>query len=58
MKRIYLAICLALSLATSAAQVEARYDKGNVPVVNGRVMLQETVKSSLGSDAAYERISQ
>ena len=58
MKRIYLAICLALSLATSAAQVEARYDKGNVPVVNGRVMLQETIKSSLGSDAAYERIRQ
>ena len=40
------------------AQVEARYDKGNVPVVNGRVMLQETVESALGSDATYERISQ
>ena len=45
-------------MAMAWAQVEARYDKGNVPVVNGRVMLQETVKSTLNSDAAYERISQ
>ena len=58
MKRTLISLCLCLSMAMAWAQVEARYDKGNVPVVNGRVMLQETVKSALGSDATYERISQ
>ena len=58
MKRTLTSICLCLSMAMAWAQVEARYDKGNVPVVNGRVMLQETVESALGSDATYERISQ
>ena len=43
---------------TGWAQVEARYDKGNVEVVNGRVMFQETVATTLDQAAAFERISQ
>lgn len=58
MKRICLSICLFISLMTGWAQVEARYDKGNVEVVNGRVMFQETVATTLDQVAAFERISQ
>ena len=58
MKRICLSICLFISLMTGWAQVEARYDKGNVEVVNGRVMFQETVATTLDQAAAFERISQ
>ena len=58
MKRICLSICLALSLIAGKAQVEARYDKGNVEVVNGRVMFQETVGTTLGQKAAFERINE
>lgn len=58
MKRICLSICLVLSLIAGKAQVEARYDKGNVEVVNGRVMFQETVATTLGQEAAFERINE
>ena len=40
------------------AQVEARYDKGSVPTVNGRVMFQETVSTTLSESEAYARISE
>lgn len=58
MKRICLSICLALGLMTGWAQVEARYDKGNVEVVNGRVMFQETIATTLDQATAFERIGQ
>lgn len=53
-----MSIALCLSIVMAWAQVEARYDKGSVPVVNGRVLFQETVETSLSSQEAYERISQ
>ena len=40
------------------AQVEARYDKGSVPVVNGRVMFQETIATHLSKGEVYNRISE
>ena len=53
-----MSIALCLSIMMGWAQVEARYDKGNVPVVNGRVMFQETVVTSLSEGEAYERIGE
>ena len=58
MKRILMSICLCLSIMMGWAQVEARYDKGSVPVVNGRVMFQETITTTLGEGNAYQRISE
>ena len=58
MKRICLSICLALGLMTGWAQVEARYGKGNVEVVNGRVMFQEAITTTLDQATAFERISE
>ena len=58
MKRFLMSIALCLSIMMGWAQVEARYDKGNVPVVNGRVMFQETVATSLSEGEAYERIGE
>lgn len=57
MKRFFLSICLGLSLMTAAAQVEAKYDKGNVPVVNGRVMFQDTISTPLSAEASFAKIS-
>ena len=53
-----MSICLCLSIMMAWAQVEARYDKGNVPVVNGRVMFQGTAVTSLSKSEAYERLSE
>lgn len=58
MKKICLSICLCLSVLVGKAQVEARYDKGNVPVVNGRVLFQDTVATTLDKAANYELVSQ
>lgn len=58
MKRICLLICLVLGLMTGRAQVEARYDKGNVEVVNGRVLFQETIATTVDQTTAFERINQ
>ena len=58
MKRTLMSICLCLSLTMGWAQVEARYDKGNVPVVNGRVMFQEAIATTLSTTEAYARISE
>ena len=58
MKRILMSICLCLSIMMGWAQVEARYDKGSVPVVNGRVMFQETITTTLSEGDAYQRISE
>ena len=58
MRRTLMAICLCLSIAMGWAQTEGRYDKGSVPVVNGRVMLQETIYTTLGQAESYDRISQ
>ena len=53
-----MSICLCLSIMMAWAQVEARYDKGSVPVVNGRVMFQGTTMTSLSKSEAYERLSE
>ena len=50
-----IALCFGVMMAW--AQVESRYDKGSVPVVNGRVMFQETVATPLNEGEAYERLS-
>ena len=56
MKRIFLSICLGLSLMTGWAQVETKYGEGSVPVVNGRVLFQETIPTTLSKEEAYTRI--
>ena len=58
MKRTLMSIALCFSIMMAWAQVEARYDKGNVPVVNGRVMFQETVATTLNEGEAYARLSE
>ena len=58
MKRLFLTICVCLGFMISQAQVEARYDKGSVPVVNGRVLFEETITTPLDQATSYERISE
>ena len=58
MKRFFLTICVSLGLMVGWAQVESRYDKGSVSVVNGRVLFQETIPTSLDQATSYERISE
>jgi hypothetical protein len=53
-----MSIVLCLGVMMAWAQVEARYDKGSVPVVNGRVMFQETVATHLSEGEAYARLSE
>ena len=55
MKRLFLAICLGMSLMAGWAQVEAKYSKGSVPVVNGRVLFCDTIATTLTPEAAYEK---
>lgn len=57
MKRCFLTICVCLSFVMGWAQVDARYDKGNVPVVNGRVLFQETIATSQDPATTFELIS-
>lgn len=57
MKRTLMSIALCLGVMMAWAQVETRYDKGSVPVVNGRVMFQETVATPLNEGEAYARLS-
>ena len=40
------------------AQVEAKYGKGSVPVVNGRILFQETIPTTLSDEEAYTRIAE
>ena len=40
------------------AQVEVKYDKGSVPVVNGRILFQETIPTTLTGEEAYTRIAE
>ena len=58
MKRLILTLCACLGIAMSWAQVEARYDKGNVPVVNGRVYFETTIPTLLSKATAYERLDE
>ena len=58
MKRFSLFVVLSLSLVMGWAQVEARYDRGRVPVINGRVMFQETIATTLDRAESYKRISE
>lgn len=58
MKRILLTLCLGMSLMAGWAKEEGdKYAQGSVPVVNGRVMFQETVATTLSPEAAYAKIS-
>jgi hypothetical protein len=45
-----------MSLMVSWAQVEAKYGKGSVPVVNGRVMFQDTIHTTLAPEVAYGKV--
>ena len=56
MKRFLMSICFCICAFAGWAQVEARYDKGRVPIVNGRVTFQKVVPSSLDEENAYARI--
>ena len=56
MKRILLSICMTLALMTGWAQVETKYGTGSVPVVNGRVMFQDTITTVLSKEEAFAKI--
>ena len=56
MKRILLSICMTLALMTGWAQVEPKYGTGSVPVVNGRVMFQDTITTVLSKEEAFAKI--
>ena len=56
MRRFFLTICVCFSFVWGWAQVEARYDKGNVPVVNGRVLFQETIATSQDQATSFKSI--
>lgn len=58
MKRFYFSLCLCLSLYAGWAQVEAKYDTGSIPVINGRVLFQETIATTLSEEDAFNRISE
>ena len=58
MKRYFLIICACASFMMGWAQVEARYDKGNVPVVNGRVHFQETIATSQDQATSFALVSE
>ena len=58
MKRFWISTCLCLSIMMTWAQVEDRYEKGNIPVVNGRVLFQDSVTNMLSGEKAYQRISE
>ena len=58
MKRLCLTLCLCLGLYAGWAQVESQYDKGAVPVINGRVLFQETIPTNLSEEEAFSRISE
>ena len=58
MKRFFLAICLSLSFMAGWAQVEAKYGMGSVPVINGRVLFQESIPTTLSEEEAYARIAE
>ena len=40
------------------AQVEAKYGMGSVPVINGRVLFQESIPTTLSEEEAYARIAE
>ena len=56
MKRILLSICMAFSLMAGWAQVEAKYGIGRVPVVNGRVLFQDTITTVLSKEEAFAKV--
>lgn len=47
---------MAFSLMAGWAQVEAKYGKGSVPVINGRVLFQDTINTTLTQPEAYAKI--
>lgn len=57
MKRLFLAICLGMNLMAGWAQADAKYGKGNVPVVNGRVTFCDTIATTLSPEAAYGKVT-
>lgn len=57
MKKIFLTLCFGMSLMAGWAQVDAKYAAGSVPVVNGRVMFQDTIATTLSPDVAYAKVS-
>ena len=58
MKRFLVLISLCFSMMMVWAQVDERYDKGSIPVVNGRVLFQESVINMLSKERAYQRINE
>ena len=58
MKLFILTLCVCLGIATSWAQIDSRYDKGNVPVVNGRVFFEKNIPTLLSQGTAYKRLNE
>lgn len=58
MKRFLVLISLCFSMMMVWAQVDERYDKGSIPVVNGRVLFQESVINMLSKERAYQCINE
>ena len=55
MKKICLSLCLCLGLGTAIAQVDSQYDKGCIKKINGRVLFQDTIYTTLPVDDAFAR---
>lgn len=56
MKRIGLLFSFCLIVLGGMAQVEEKYGIGSVPVVNGRVMFQDTVSTKFSGKEAYAKV--
>ncbi len=57
MKRLFLTIGMCFSFMISQAQVETYSNAGSVPVVNGRVLFQETIPTSKDQATSFELIN-
>lgn len=56
MKRFYFLMCLCIaSIGISKAQVEPQYGPGSIRVINGRVLFEDTIRTSLPIDQAFKR---
>ena len=57
MRKHLLLVCLCAGVLSGKAQVEEKYGLGKVPVVNGRVMFQDTIIVALDDNLIYEKMS-
>ena len=57
MKKLFLSLFLCLGVLAGKAQIDSKYGIGKVPVVNGKVMFQDTIVTVLDDAVAYEKMA-